>query len=71
MPYGTGVMVFDLFENIGRGKDGKPKFNPPVTLREETGFPIRARGHANGGPEYLDWDGDGDFDLLFHGHDDG
>jgi hypothetical protein len=66
MPYGTAVMVFDLFENIGTAEDGSPQYAPPVTLREHTGFPIRARGHANGGPAYVDWDHDGDFDLLFH-----
>ena len=66
MPYGTAVMIFDLFLNTGRSEDGMPQYAAPVTLREHTGFPIRARGHANGGAEYRDWDGDGDFDLLFH-----
>ncbi len=66
MPYGTAMMVFDLLENTGVDEKGAAQYAEPVTLREETGFPIRARGHANGGPEYLDWDGDGDFDLLFH-----
>ncbi len=65
MPYGTAVMVFDLFENTG-SRVGEAEYARPVTLRESTGFAIRARGHANGGPAYLDWDGDGDFDLLFH-----
>jgi hypothetical protein len=66
MPYGTAMMVFDLVENEGTAADGQSQYAEPVTLREETRFPIRARGHANGGAEYLDWDGDGDFDLLFH-----
>ena len=65
-PYGTAMMVFDLFENTGVDEKGVRQYADPVTLREETGFPIRARGHANGGPEVVDWDGDGDFDLLFH-----
>lgn len=66
IPYGTAVVVFDLFENTGQTAEGQTEYAAPVTLHEETGFPLRARGHANGGPEYIDWDGDGDRDLLFH-----
>ena len=66
IPYGSAVMVFDLLENIGPGSGGVPEFAPPVTLRDLNRIPIHLRGHPNGSAEYVDWDGDGDSDLLFY-----
>jgi len=65
-PYGTAVMVFDLLRNTGTTADGMADYARPVTLKDLNGFVIHGRGHANGAVEYADWDGDGDFDLLFH-----
>ncbi len=65
-PYGTAVMLFDLYENLRVNDDGSVEYARPVTLKDETGIVIHGRGHANGAVEYADWDGDGDFDLLFH-----
>ncbi len=65
-PYGTAVMVFDLLENMGTATDGAADYHRPVTLKDLNGLVIHGRGHANGSVEYVDWDGDGDFDLLFH-----
>ena len=65
-PYGTAVMVYDLLENTGTKVKGVVKYARPVTLTDLNGIVIHGRGHANGSVEYADWDGDGDFDLLFH-----
>ncbi|MCP4787396.1 MAG: VCBS repeat-containing protein [Fuerstiella sp.] len=65
-PYGTAVMVFDLLENRGTIADGAVDYARPVTSKDLNGLVIHGRGHANGSAEYADWDGDGDFDLLFH-----
>jgi hypothetical protein len=65
-PYGTAVMVFDLLRNSGTTTDGTVDYARPVTLKDLNGLVIHGRGHANGSVEYADWDGDGDFDLLFH-----
>ncbi|MBI2479812.1 MAG: hypothetical protein HYV60_14605, partial [Planctomycetia bacterium] len=65
-PYGTAIMVFDLFENLDADADGAVHYARPVTLKDLNGLVIHGRGHANGSVEYADWDGDGDFDLLFH-----
>ncbi|WP_298865631.1 FG-GAP-like repeat-containing protein [uncultured Gimesia sp.] len=65
-PYGTAVMVYDLLENTGTNEKGEVNYKRPVTLTDLNGIVIHGRGHANGCVEYADWDGDGDFDLLFH-----
>ncbi len=65
-PYGSAVMVFDLLENLGVQDHGAAKYARPVTLKDLNGIVIHGRGHANGSVEYVDWDGDLDFDLLFH-----
>ena len=65
-PYGTAIMVYDLLENVGTDENGAVTYARPVTLKDQTGIVIHGRGHANGSVEYVDWDGDGDFDLLFH-----
>ncbi len=65
-PYGTAVMVFDLLENLGTTTEGAARYARPTTLKDLNGLVIHGRGHANGSVEYADWDGDGDFDLLFH-----
>jgi FG-GAP-like repeat len=66
IPYGNGLQIFEVFENIADQADGPPEFAKPFVLREERGILISAFGAAPGGPEYVDWDSDGDMDLLFH-----
>jgi hypothetical protein len=66
IPYGASLNFFELYENIGTDATGNPKFAKPVVLREGRGLPITAFGSAAGGPEYVDWDSDGDCDLLFY-----
>jgi hypothetical protein len=65
-PYGTAIMIFDLWENLGTGEDSKVNYARPVSLKDHLGIVVHGRGHANGCLEYADWDGDGDYDLLFH-----
>lgn len=63
---GTRAGFLYSFENIGQGSDGLPRLKGPipVTMPVATG----ARGPLNGGVyisiEVVDWDGDGDLDLL-------
>jgi VCBS repeat protein len=66
IPYGNGLQIFEVFENISEKIDAPPVFAKPFVLREERGILISAFGAAPGGPEYVDWDSDGDLDLLFH-----
>lgn len=65
IPYGTGWTSFSLLRNIGADGAGKPRFATPETILEERGLPITAAGSASGGAEYVDYDGDGDSDLLY------
>ena len=65
IPYGTGWTSFSLLRNIGTDARGNPRFAPPETIMEERGLPITAAGSASGGAEYVDYDGDGDCDLLY------
>lgn len=68
IPYGAGVQIFDLFENISENQEDPydVKYAKPVTIFDTRGLPIHANSVAKGGVAYTDWDGDGDFDLLFH-----
>lgn len=63
--YGPVLNFFELFQGIGRDSRGYPEFAEPVVIRESRGLPITAFGTFSGGPEYVDWDSDGDYDLLF------
>lgn len=65
IPYGTGLMVFEVLENTA-GPDAKPVYAKPFVIREERGLPINAFSVATGCAEYVDWDRDGDHDLLYH-----
>ncbi len=65
IPYGAYLIIFEVFENIDTNDEGLPVFNKPFVIHEERGVPITSCTPAPGGPAYLDWDGDGDFDLLF------
>lgn len=65
IPYGANIMFFELLENTA-GPDAKPVYAKPFVIREERGLPINAFSVATGCAEYVDWDGDGDNDLLYH-----
>ena len=65
IPYGAPLMIFELFEDISTDKK-KPAYAPPRVIIEERGLPLNAATYATGGVSYVDWDGDGDNDLLFH-----
>ena len=65
-PYGVNLMIFELFQNRGRSENGTPVFEPPEVIRDERGLPLTSFSVATGGAEYIDYDGDGDRDLLFH-----
>lgn len=65
IPYGAPLQIFELFERQSTDEEGKPVFAPPQVIREERGLPINAATYATGGIAYVDWDGDGDRDLLF------
>jgi hypothetical protein len=62
-PWGPYLQVFELFENLGKDTNGNPKYAIPVVIKEERGLPIVASG---GFYDYADWDGDGDYDLLYY-----
>jgi len=64
MPYGAALMHFELYERVGDDQ-GILQFSDPVPILESRGLPITAFALAPGGPEYLAWDNDGDFDLLY------
>jgi hypothetical protein len=64
IPYGAPLMIFELLEDIATEKN-KPAHAPPRVLTEERGLPLNAATYATGGVAYVDWDGDGDNDLLF------
>ncbi|MBM4029042.1 MAG: VCBS repeat-containing protein, partial [Planctomycetes bacterium] len=66
IPYGAPLMFFELLEDISTEKNGKPVFAPPKVIAEERGLPLNAATYATGGVAHVDWDGDGDNDLLFH-----
>jgi hypothetical protein len=65
IPYGANLMVFELLENTA-GPNKKPVYAKPRVIREERGLPINAFSVATGCAEYVDWDRDGDHDLLYH-----
>ena len=65
IPYGSYLTVIEVFEATGVDADGQPTFAKPYVVREERGIPLHCNTPAPGGAEYLDWDNDGDFDLLF------
>lgn len=65
IPYGSYLTIFEVFEATGVDAEGAPVFAKPFVVREERGIPITTNTPAPGGAEYLDWDSDGDFDLLF------
>jgi hypothetical protein len=65
-PYGVSLMLFEVWKNEGKGPDGNPIFGTPEIIREERGMPINAFTTAAGGAEYIDYDSDGDLDLLYH-----
>lgn len=65
IPYGAPLMIFELLEDISTEKN-KPAYAPPRVIIEERGLPLNAATYATGGVAYVDWDGDGDNDLLFH-----
>ena len=66
IPYGANLEIFELFENIAAPGDGAAKYARPVAIHEERGLPLNAFSVATGGAEYVDWDNDGDSDLLYH-----
>lgn len=66
IPYGAPLMIFELFEEVSADAAGGPQYAPPRVLMEERGLPLNAACYATGGVAYVDWDGDGDLDLLFH-----
>ena len=66
IPYGNGLEIFEVFINTAESPEDDPVFDKPFVLREERGLVISAFGPAPGGCEYVDWDGDGDRDFLFH-----
>ncbi|MBM3887953.1 MAG: VCBS repeat-containing protein, partial [Verrucomicrobia bacterium] len=66
IPYGPPLMIFELLEDISTEKGGAPVYAPPRVITEERGLPLNAACFATGGVAYVDWDGDGDCDLLFH-----
>lgn len=63
IPYGPFLGFFELFENLGTDKDGTRRYAKPQVLRDVRGFPITTSTGATA--RYFDYDGDGDFDLLF------
>ena len=77
---GNTAGYIGLFENIGNGADGLPKWSAPTLLSEkETQKPFRALAGPNGsiqGPceakwgyttiSTADWDADGDQDILYN-----
>jgi hypothetical protein len=63
--WGASLVFFELFENLRPDRKGNPNFAKPVVIRESRGVPVTAFTTAPGGPEYLDWDSDGDLDLIF------
>ncbi len=65
IPYGAPLQVFELLEDIATEKGGAPSYAPPRVITEERGLPLNAACYATGGMAYVDWDGDGDHDLLF------
>lgn len=65
IPYGAPLQFFELFEDVSTEKSDKPAFALPQVITEERGLPINAATYATGGVTYIDWDGDGDHDLLF------
>jgi len=69
IPYGTPIHFFELWRNEGDDADGNPRFAEPVVLTDDSGLMLHSRSAASGGVIYIDWDGDGDFDLLFHDDD--
>jgi hypothetical protein len=66
IPYGAPLLVFELWEDVAKEKGGAPSYAPPRVITEERGLPLNAACYATGGVAYVDWDGDGDCDLLFH-----
>jgi len=66
IPFGMHLMIFELYRNVGQGPDGNPIFATPEVIREERGLPIFAFSVVPGGPAVIDYDNDGDLDLLFH-----
>jgi hypothetical protein len=64
VPFGAYLVFHEMFENVGRDRDRGPRFARPVAIHEERGLPIASVG---GAARYLDWDGDGDCDLLVYG----
>lgn len=65
IPYGANLMIFEVLENTA-GPGSKPEYAKPFVIREERGLPINAFSVATGCAEYVDWDRDGDHDLLYH-----
>lgn len=65
IPYGAPLMIFELLEDTSKDKN-KPAYAPPRVISEERGLPLHAATYATGGVTYMDWDGDGDNDLLYH-----
>jgi len=66
IPYGAPLQFFELLEDVSTEKSDKPTFAPPRVITEERGLPLNAATYATGGVTYIDWDGGGDNDLLFH-----
>jgi hypothetical protein len=66
IPYGNGLEIFEVFVNQADKPGDTPQFAKPFVIREERGLVISAFGPAPGGAEYIDWDSDGDNDLLFY-----
>jgi len=64
MPYGAGLLIFEVF--INTGTNDSPVYAKPFVVRDERAMPIHAHSYATGGAAYVDWDGDGDNDFLYH-----
>lgn len=54
--------LFELHENTGQNAKGEPIFAPPKIIKTARGIPLSRFGY--GGAEYVDWDSDGDLDLI-------
>lgn len=60
--WGEVLELFEVHENTGTNGKGEPIFAAPKVVRTARGIPLS--GFAYGGADYVDWDSDGDLDLI-------